>query len=375
MTARRVTIVYGRVGGGHLSVARALQAALLEAAPDGALAVDLADVYGAYARPPVSWFPAGYADVVRNHPRFWSLFFAVTQRSGVRVGGDAVLRPFLAPGFDRMLREHAPRVVVSVLPAINGLLADAVRRARLPPPTVVVTDFCTLHRSWRGRGVGRYLVPTDCARLDLVRYGEAPRAIDVTGLPVRPAFVDPPARTAARTWLAERCGLDPRRFTVVVMVGAEGSPAALDTVRALAQLDVDAQVVVACGHDARLRARVAALRRRVELRALGFVTEAAHLMRAADVLVSKAGAVSLAEAFCCQATVVVADVLPGQETGNLNYLLAHDAVAFAGGPQPTAALVASLARSPARRAELAARGARLARPGAAACIARELLAD
>ncbi len=228
-----------------------------------------------------------------------------------------------------------------------------------------MTDFCGLHRSWRGHGVDRYTVATDCARLDLVRYGVSPAAVDVVGFPVRPQFVDPPARAEARAWLSSIAGLDPDRFTVVVMVGAEGSPAALATVQALARLDVDAQVVVACGHDARLRQRVAQLPRTVELRALGFVTEAALLMRSADVLVSKAGGASLAEAFCCQSAVVVADVLPGQEAGNLAYVLQRAAVAHADGPEATAALVASLARSPARRAELAGRAAQLARPHAA----------
>jgi UDP-N-acetylglucosamine:LPS N-acetylglucosamine transferase len=375
VTPRRITIVYGRVGGGHLSAAQALRAALLDAAP-GTLDVELADAYGSYARPPVSWFPAGYAKVVRNHPRFWSLFFESTQVSGMRFGGDALLGPFLSPGFRRLLREQPRDVVVSVLPAINGLLAGAAQRTS--PSTrveVVVTDFCGLHRSWRGRGVDRYTVATDRARLDLVRYGVSPAAVDVVGLPVRPEFVDPPARSDARAWLASIAGLDPDRFTVVVLVGAEGSPAALATVQALARLDADAQVVVACGHDARLRERVADLPHTVELRALGFVTEAALLMRSADVLVSKAGGASLAEAFCCQSAVVVADVLPGQEAGNLEYVLQRGAVDHADGPAATAALVAGLARWPSRRTELASRAAQLARPHAAAQIARRLVED
>ncbi len=373
MTPRRISIVYGRVGGGHLSAAQALRAALLESAP-GPLEVELADAYGTYARAPVSWFPAGYANVVRNHPRFWSLFFASTQVSGMRFGGDALLGPFLSPGFRRLLRAQPQDVVVSVLPAINGLLASAAQRTS--PSTrveVVVTDFCGLHRSWRGRGVDHYTVATDCARRDLVEYGVPPTAVDVAGFPVRPQFVDPPARADARAWLASLGGLDPDRFTVVVMVGAEGSPDALATVQALAQLDADAQVVVACGHDTRLRQRVAGLPHTVELRALGFVTEAALLMRSADVLVSKPGGASLAEAFCCQAAVVVADVLPGQEAGNLQYVLERGAVAYAVGPAATAGLVAGLARSPALRTELASRGARLARPHAATEIARRLL--
>ena len=57
------------------------------------------------------------------------------------------------------------------------------------------------------------------------------------------------------------------------------------------------------------------------LHALGFVDNVAELMRAADMLVTKAGGLTLAEAFCCGVPVVVHDVLPGQEAGNLEYVL------------------------------------------------------
>ena len=50
-----------------------------------------------------------------------------------------------------------------------------------------------------------------------------------------------------------------------------------------------------------------------KLRALGFVDNVAELMRASDLLATKAGGVTLAEAFCCGLPVVVHDVLAGQE--------------------------------------------------------------
>ena len=157
------------------------------------------------------------------------------------------------------------------------------------------------------------------------------------------------------------------------MVGAEGSPRALKNIERLAQLDRDLQMLVICGRNTALRRRVEQLQTRTPLLAVGFVDNVAELMQAADVLVTKAGGLTLAEAFCCGVPIVVHDVLAGQEAGNLELVLQRQAVAYAPGPADLSRLVAELYDDPQRRAGLAERGARLARPLAASQIARRLL--
>jgi UDP-N-acetylglucosamine:LPS N-acetylglucosamine transferase len=112
----------------------------------------------------------------------------------------------------------------------------------------------------------------------------------------------------------------------------------------------------------------------MRLRALGYVEDVAGLMRDADLLVTKAGGLTLAEAFCCGLPVVVHDVVPGQEAGNLQYVLEHRAVAYADSPAALVDTVADLMRDGDRRRQLAQCGARLARPQAARQIASNLLA-
>jgi hypothetical protein len=69
----------------------------------------------------------------------------------------------------------------------------------------------------------------------------------------------------------------------------------------------------------------------------------------------------------------VHDVLPGQEAGNLQYVLGHGAVEYAPTPLRLEELVRGLYLDPARRSGLAERGASLARPDAARVIVADLL--
>jgi UDP-N-acetylglucosamine:LPS N-acetylglucosamine transferase len=348
--------VHSRVGGGHLSAARAL-AAELEAS--GRCSAHLVDAYVECGRWPVTRFPTLYARLARHHPLLWSLLYSSTSHQ--LMSPSWVVAPFLRRGLRRRLRRERPDVVVSALPVVNGLLAGAAARvgARLE---VVLTDWHSVHPFWQARGVDYYTTPTESARADCIRFGAPPDAIDVVGIPVRREF----AREAS---VARRSD----RFTVLAMVGAEGSPRALRNIAALASSDLDAQLVVVCGRNAELREQVEHLSARMPLKTLGFVEDVAELMRSADVLVTKAGGLTLAEAFCCGVPVVIHDVLAGQEAGNLEYVLAHDAVVYAPSGELLIQTIRGLQTEPARRAMLASRGLALARPDAARQIAANVL--
>ena len=174
---RRVVVVYSRVGGGHLSAARAL-AAELEAT--GEATTKIVDAYVECGRFPLTLFPAAYARLARHHPRLWSMVYHGSQG----LDPKRILGPFLRRGFRRLMTAERPDLVVSVLPGINGLLAEAADYvdARLE---VVLTDWHSVHQFWVAAGVSHYTTPTESARQDCIRFGAQASAIDVLGIPVR----------------------------------------------------------------------------------------------------------------------------------------------------------------------------------------------
>jgi 1,2-diacylglycerol 3-beta-galactosyltransferase len=352
----RILIVHSRVGGGHLSAARALAS---EFEASGRAHAHLLDAYVEAGRFPVTKFPTAYAWLARQQPVLWAALF---HGSNTRLDPSRVLRPFLRSGLKHAIQALKPDLVVSVLPMINGLLVDATRQvgARVE---VVLTDWHSVHRFWVARGVQHYTAPTDSARLDCIRFGAPANAVQVIGIPVRRDFAPVEHRAAPTS----------DRFTVLMMVGAEGSPRAMASLEALLDLNIAAQVIVVCGRNEQLRQQVERLRSRVPVRALGFVENVAELMRSADLLVTKAGGLTLAEAFCSGVPVVVYDILPGQESGNLEYVRQQAAVLYAASPPQLPRIVEQLYADPARRAELAERGSRLARPHAAEHIVKSLL--
>jgi 1,2-diacylglycerol 3-beta-galactosyltransferase len=102
----------------------------------------------------------------------------------------------------------------------------------------------------------------------------------------------------------------------------------------------------------------------------GFVTNMAEWMTAADIVVTKAGPGTIAEALCVGLPLLITWYLPGQERGNMEWLIDTGAGRYVPGDAELIDEVAELA-APGSPALLSMRAAvsHLARPEAAAEVA------
>ena len=100
----------------------------------------------------------------------------------------------------------------------------------------------------------------------------------------------------------------------------------------------------------------------------------ADWMRCADVVVGKAGPGTIAEATCVGAPLLLTSHVPGQERGNVRYVVAAGAGRYVPGVRHLVRAVCGLRRDPSAAAAMRAAAHRLARPEAAGQIAA-LLAD
>ena len=106
---------------------------------------------------------------------------------------------------------------------------------------------------------------------------------------------------------------------------------------------------------------------------MAFTTHVDQLLEAADLVVSKAGGLTCAEALVKHTPLVVFRPTPGQEVGNARWLEAGGAAVHADTLDTVAATVARWLADPAALARARESAARLARPQAAEDIARRVL--
>ena len=254
-----------------------------------------------------------YYRLLRHAPGLWALGYGL----GDRLGAESPLAfgvPRLGAGrLARLLETMRPAAVVTVHATPAAAMASLAAAGRaVPPHTTAVTDFVA-HSQWMPRPVDRYCVAAEEVRNEFVARGIPPDRVVVTGVPVRQEFsraVDP---AAARRAL----GLSPDRSTVAAMAGTQGTLGRLhDVVRALLSVERPMQAVVVAGRDGALRERLARMAAGSPVRVVGYVEDVRTLLAAADLLVTKAGGMTLAEATVTGIPLLLYGSLPGQERGN-----------------------------------------------------------
>jgi 1,2-diacylglycerol 3-beta-galactosyltransferase len=381
-------------GGGHRSAARAVADALERAYP-GRFAPVLLDPLGG---PGSSWLLRRiarlYGPVIRRAPWAWAaVYHASDSGRAMRLLRRTLLRLADRPVIDAATALR-PAALVSFHPlataaAVSGAaVSSAVWRTAVPgtavtagrpgaarprhvPAVTVVTDLVSAHAAWRDSRADRIVTPSARVawrcRLDGIG---ADRCTDL-GLPVAPQFWGGPLARPARDALRRALGVDERRFVVVVTGGGEGSGGVARRVSALTEAFDDIDVIAICGRNRRLQRELARLVPRTDgrLTVEGFVGNMADWLRCADVVVTKAGPGTIAEAACCGAPLIVSSRVPGQEDGNADFVVTAGAARYAPGPADVVREICRLRRAPAALEAMRAASARLGRPGAAPAIA------
>lgn len=375
-------------GGGHRAAARAVGEALAEAARSTLATSRFAPILcdplaGPGSAPLPRWVTRLYGPATRVAPWAWG---AAYHLSNSRAAAGLLLRTLFRPA-SRLVADaittYQPAVIVSFHPLTGHAAVAARRRTRTATPVVtVVTDLASGHATWRYANTDAIAVPfADQASPTGLAAG--------LGLPVGQAFRGPlpePERASLRHSL----GLPTGEFLVVLTGGGEGCGGLARRARALTRHLTGVHLVVICGRNQRLRRRLDRKLSQPSRRGLapaggrrqrlagsgntvtvtGFVPNMADWLRCADLVVSKAGPGAIAEAACCGTPLLLTSHLPGQERGNTALVVSRGAGLHVPRARQLAREVGRLQRDPAALAALRAGAARLARPGAAAEVAR-----
>ncbi len=373
-TPRRVLILSVSSGAGHLRAAQALEKAF---AARGDCVVEHVDALDYTSKLFQKIYADAYIAMVRRAPALMGVLYDRADRPWRHLSRRLALDRLNTGPMIRLLKRVQPDLCVSThfLPAeiIAWLKAKRKIQAR---HVIVVTDF-DVHAMWLCRTVDRYCLADEEAAEYLARLGVPREILRVTGIPIDPVFAEPKPQREMR----RRHGLDADRTTLLVSAGGYGVGPIERLVADLLALGRPWQIVAVAGKAEQVRERLAALARRVgkprdgagRLHVLGFTGEMDEWMAAADLLVGKAGGLTVSEALARSLPMAIIQPIPGQEERNADHLLEHGAAIRCNNLPAAAWKIARLLDDPARLERMRAAARSMARPQAAAEIAAESL--
>ncbi|MDR0284385.1 MAG: glycosyltransferase [Propionibacteriaceae bacterium] len=363
--AKRILFLFSDTGGGH----RAATNAIIEALRlEGEYETTMVDFLRYYSPSPLRYSPEIYPPLSKLK-RTWKMGYEAANGARRSRAVNRITYPYLRRSAERLIAENPADIIVSVHPLANAVIPRAMRAHPVPFVTVV-TDMVSTHAFWYSRAADLIIVPTLQAKNRGLRLGIPAAQMSVLGQPVSPAFG---SLTTPKTELRAEREWPGDTPVVLLAGGGDGMGPVRRVARAINEARLPVHLAVICGRNDDLYKDLSRLKWRIPHDLYGFTSEMPRFMKAADLFVTKAGPGSISEAFICGLPIVLYAVLPGQEEGNVDYVLDAGAGMWAPTPEAVVEAVRLLAEDQAERADMAAHSLKLARPDAARDIARAIV--
>ncbi len=309
----RVLIFSATFGAGHLRAAEAILEAIRAKEPNAEI-IHLD--YGEFLNKTVNTvIKSTYIELIKHTPKLWGKFYYRTSKMPPHSVFQRFLNTLGRRGILEYIHSLQPDLIICTYPTIAGVLAQLRLKQALEIPLVtVVTDYA-IHSQWIHPGVDLYIVGCQEVCDGLLSRGIEKRRIKVTGIPVSPKFEVPMDRHS----LSKKLGLNLERLTLLVMGGAYGVLGGTKWVsKIIAESEAPVQAIIVCGQDEKLFKSldtIISVTRNPILR-LGYVRNVEELMTAADLIITKAGGLTVSEALTKRLPIVIFRPIPGQEEAN-----------------------------------------------------------
>lgn len=300
-----ILILFARCGGGHLNLAQALSDVL-----ETRYQVVIVDPQ---------------SKMVERLYSFLSRHFMVLLNWQYIGTDNAIASKWLQYILALLNREHIVRVLDQVRPQLiittHAMVSYATARANEyrenPAPLVCqLTDLECVHMTWFvEKHADAYLAPTREIFAQALEQGIDQERLHLTGRPIRRQFVE--ADNSGKAATLATLGFDATRFTIFLQGGAKGSANVDRMIKNIQATGVQAQIILAAGNNKRMIARYADHKM---VHVIPFTENIAPYMVAADIVVGKAGASFISEAFMLEKPFLVTSMIPAQEAPSLRFI-------------------------------------------------------
>lgn len=369
MPFRKILLMYISQISGHRSAAIAIENSLKTLEPD-------AEVIGInafnYTNPIAEKFVNRiYMNVIQRIPRVWDYLYD-NPRVARRIGSwKEFVHKINLPKLKKLIDDIRPDCIACTQAYPCGMVADYKKEYRSNIPLVAVLTDYVPHSYWVYDTVDCYVVPSEEVAQRLYDKGVGREKIRVFGIPFDHKFnleID-------RREECGRLGLDPGIPTVLVMGGGHGLGPIKDIIRRLNEVSHEIQLIVICGSNKKLyeslRKRVSRYRRKTLL--FAFTDQVSELMSVSDILITKPGGITTAEALAKGIPMIIVKPIPGQEANNADYLTSEGAAIRLNVTGDLTRLIDGLLEDKPRLEGLGRSARLISRPQASRDIARLLL--
>lgn len=312
---KKVAIIYQKAGGGHISLAKAIEDSLKTYYPN---------IFSVIMYDPLPEANARIYEVFNTKLiKEWGLFWHSTDNIYLAKFMQIVVYLFFGKKISKFIDDEKPDIIVSNAHPIVYSLKMAINRASHKPLTAIhVADPFSIHSTWLTyNDADLYLVPTVESAKILSKKVYRKDVLKVVGWPVRSMFYQ---KYQSKKTLRIKYKLSPNKFTIFIGGSGQGGGNILNLVTKILSsglIKKRIQVIINTGSNRHLyNLLVNILLPYEDFHVVPYIDNMAEYLVMSDVILGKAGPNFMYETIFSERVLIATGCLPGQEEGNLRYI-------------------------------------------------------
>lgn len=312
-----------------------------------------------------------YMSVIKSTPQIWEYLYDNPKVVKKLENLKKSVHRFNSPKLKNLFDKFRPDAVVCTQAFPCGMVADFKETYNSGLPLIaVLTDYIP-HAYWIYDQVDYYITPSEEVTQRLIKKGAPAQKIKMLGIPFEPKFNE----HIPRLKIIQKLKLQNNLPTILIMGGGQGLGPIKTIVKTLEKVKSDFQEIIVAGSNKKLYKSLKRKIKRYKKKILlfGYADNINELMEVSDIIITKPGGITSAEALAKKLLMIIVKPIPGQEANNARYLTEKEVAIKIDKPKEVNPVVEDLLKNPARLNRMREACGRISKPNASFDIAKLLL--
>ncbi len=264
-----------------------------------------------------------YAPIIRTSEDMWKFIYAMTATDPHLV--NSVVKRIIKTKFNKLVDQFNPDIIVTVHPAFNSAVVDLLEKRKDKKKikfATVFADLISISPLWVEPRADLMIAPTKSAWVYAIKNGADEDKMAIINLPVRKEILNAGAKIKS---IDDNAIREKKNIDFLIMSGGEGSGDMGAIIEKLLKIS-NSRISAVAGRNSKLKeileAKFSNNLDRVTI--YGYVKDVETLMVNNDVGIVRGSPNVLMECITCTLPVIVTGALPGQEEGNIDFILLND---------------------------------------------------
>lgn len=308
-----------------------------------------------------------YLSVIKTTPKIWDYLYDNPKVVQKIERLKQTIHRLNSPKLKTLFDSFNPDAVVCTQAFPCGMVADYKKNYNSSVTLLgVLTDYIP-HSYWIYDTVDYYITPSNEVSGRLISKGVSIDKVRAFGIPFDPKFNKDIPKAGAR----EQLGLAADTSTILIMGGGQGLGPIKTIIESLDKTNIALQEIIVTGTNTKLfnslQKKVKKYKKKILI--FGYTDQINKFMSASDIIITKPGGITTAEALSKRLPMIIVKPIPGQEENNTSFLIEKQAALRIDDAENINITIEDLLLNPDKLKALSQSAANISKPNASMDIA------